>query len=443
MNFQQATEYLFGLIDYEKTPAQIAVQRYLNLDRMLEALAQTGNPQRALRTVHIAGTKGKGSTAAMTASILLAAGLHVGLYTSPHLVTFRERIRIDNQMIEEDEFAALVDEARPIIEGMRETPLGSPTFFETITLLALLAFARRQVDIAVLETGLGGRLDATNVSKPLVTALTTIALDHTVELGDTLDLIAGEKAGIIKPGVPVISAPQDPLAAATIARIAQENGSPLYRVGNEILVQSPRSKVQSQQRLQEFAVVGRLGTYEDLQCPLLGEHQQVNAAVAIGIAECLQENGLPIDAAAMRAGIRDVDWPGRLQVLQERPLLLLDGAHDPAAMTALLAALDRHYPDRPRRYVAGFFHEKDWRQMLRQLAPTAEELILTATDNPRAVPAEELAAEAGRLQIPFTVAPNVAAAVVDVLARSAPDDLICVTGSLYIVGDALKWWGKR
>ncbi|MHB9022793.1 MAG: bifunctional folylpolyglutamate synthase/dihydrofolate synthase [Armatimonadota bacterium] len=437
MTFEQAAEFLFGLIDYEKTPAQIQVSRYLNLERMRDALARAGNPERGLRCAHIAGTKGKGSTAAMLEQIARAAGLRTGLFTSPHLTSFTERIRVNGEPIAEEAFAALVETVVPVIEAMHWTPHGSPTFFEASTLCALLYFHQQQVELAVLETGMGGRLDATNVVTPLATAITTIALDHTIELGESLDLIAGEKAGIIKPAVPVISAPQEPLAAGAITRVAREVGAPLYRVGDEITVQpSDRQEEDGQ----TFTVTGRLDRYPDLWCPLLGDHQRINAAVAVGLAECLYETGLPLDTEAIHAGIGSVVWPGRLQVLHDHPLLLLDGAHDPASIDALLAALDRHFPGRPRRFVVGFSREKDWRHMLRQLAPAAVELVLTAAENPRAVPPEELAAEASPLETPLAVIPHPANALATALAQAAPDDLICVTGSLFLIGDALKWW---
>ncbi len=433
--YSQTTAYLMGLIDYEKTPAQIAVSRYLNLDRMREALARAGNPHTQFRAAHLAGTKGKGSTAAMTAAILRAAGHRVGLYTSPHLVAFSERIRVDGEPISESALAELVAEVEPVVDAMRATPLGPPTFFEVATLLAFLWFARCRVDVAVLETGMGGRLDATNVVTPLVTAITTIAIDHTAELGETLELIAGEKAGIIKPGVPVVSAPQDPEAAAVIARIATERGSPLYRVGEELRLWPSTFYTPRRER---FSVQSEHGVYADLACPLLGEHQQTNAAVAIGIIERLQEAGVPVQPAEIRTGLATVHWPGRLQVVRERPLLILDGAHDPASIAVLLAALARHFPGHPRRFIAGFSREKDWPAMLRQLAPAAEELLLTAANSPRAVPPDQLADEARPLLANVTTAPDIGTALQELLRRAAPEELLCVTGSLYLVGDALR-----
>ncbi len=434
MTYQQAVDYLQSLIDYERTPANAAMVRYLNLERMRALLRLAGSPERGLRFAHIAGTKGKGSTAAMTAQVLLAAGRRVGLYTSPHLVTFRERMQVNGVMIGEEAFARQMEAVQPAIEAMRAAQ-GAPSFFEVLTLLAVRWFAERQADIVVLETGLGGRLDATNVFTPLATAITTLALDHQTELGETLGQIAGEKAGIIKPGVPVVSAPQVPEAAEVLTRVAAEQGSPLYHVGEAIrLLPGTRIDLTGQC----FSVAGRLARYTDLHCPLLGEHQQVNAAVAIGVLECLREAGEPVDAAAIRAGLAGVVWPGRLQIVRRRPLLVLDGAHDPAAIDALLHALTQYFPGHPRRFILAFLRDKDWPRMLRQLAPGAAEFILTASASPRAVPPELLLNEARALGVPAAGAPTIAVAVQQALAHADAGDLLCVTGSLYAVGEALK-----
>lgn len=434
MNYQAATDYLHSLMNLERGSAGIAISRYLNLDRMHAAMAQLGNPHSGLRVAHIAGTKGKGSTATMLAAIGRGAGLRVGLYTSPHLITLRERIRIDDQFISEATFAACMADLVPVAENMRDTPNGPPTYFETLTLLAFLYYARESVDIAVMETGMGGRLDATNICTPCVTGITTIALDHTAELGDTLMAIAGEKAGILKPGVPVVCAPQQPEVATVISRMAAERGCPHYRIGTEIIVTpgtvTPDSQV--------CTVSGRLGTYP-IDLPLRGAHQQRNAAVAVGMAECLLEAGVPITAAAISAGLANVEWPGRLQLLSRHPLLLVDGAHDPAAVEVLLAALDAHFPARPRHFVLGFMADKDWRTMLRHFATQAASLIITTADSPRAVPPEIIAAEAASLGIPHCMAHDVPTALQMASHIGAEDACLCVTGSLYVVGEALAY----
>lgn len=437
-DYNDAVSFLNSLMDYEKSPAQRATTQYLNLQRMQQLLDICGSPQLCCPAVHIAGTKGKGSTAAITAAILRAAGLKVGLYTSPHLLNFRERITINGEMISEAELTELVQRIVPIIEKIAAETADPPTFFEVYTVLALLFFASKQVDCMALETGMGGRLDATNVVQPLVTAITAIALDHMVELGDNLAAIAGEKAGIIKPGVAVISAPQHAEAAQIIWQIASEQQSPLYRVGTEITVKdegpvnSPPGQI--------FSISGRLNEYPHLNSPLLGMHQQDNTAVAIGIIECLQEKGFPIKMAAIRNGIAQVQWPGRMQVVNQHPLLLLDGAHDPAAISALLAGLTRHFPGKRYRFVLGFLQEKDWPAMLAQLAPSASQFIFTRPGSPRAAAPTVLLAQAMKYPIPADCCETVGEAIEIAIADINSDEMICVTGSLYLVADALRYW---
>jgi dihydrofolate synthase / folylpolyglutamate synthase len=440
VTFADAETYLYGLIDYERTPAHAAMARYLNLARMTELLARAGTPQRGLRCAHLAGTKGKGSTAALLASILRAAGQRTGLYTSPHLITFRERITVDGVPIPEEAFAALIAATQPHVEAMRDAPGGPPSFFEVLTALAFLWFRAQAVDVAVLETGLGGRLDATNVVYPLVTGITTLALDHQQELGDTLAAIAGEKAGILKPGVPVVSAPQHPEAEAVLAAVATARHCPRVRVGHEVTI----SAGPFDDCGQRCTIRGRLGEYTDLRLPLLGAHQLTNAAVAVGMAECLAEAGEPVTPAAIRTGVAEVAWPGRLQVLQRAPTLILDGAHDPASTHALLAALARHFPGRPLHVVAGFSREKDWPVMVPVLAAAAASLTFVAAASPRAVAPADAVAALGTAARGTGVSPVIAAdiptGIAAALSRAATGDLVIVTGSLYVVGEALAWW---
>jgi dihydrofolate synthase / folylpolyglutamate synthase len=439
MSFADAVTYLYSLMDYERAPERKAAVRYLNLERMAQLATLAGNPHEALRCAHIAGTKGKGSTAALLASILRAAGRRTGLYTSPHLLTFRERIVVDGVPIPEEAFAAEMDAARPLVEAMRDTPGGPPSFFEVLTLMAFRWFLQQGVEVAVLETGLGGRLDATNIVHPAVTGITTLAFDHREELGDTLAAIAREKAGILKPGVPCISAPQEPEAEAVLATIAGERDCPYYRVGVDITVApgpyGPRG--------QRATIQGRLTEYTDVRLPLLGEHQLINAAVAVGMAEVLKETGDPITMAAVDKGLVSVRWPGRMQVLQRKPVLLLDGAHDPASVRALLAALERHLPGRRIHFLAGFSRDKDWPTMLRMLAEASSSLTLVQADSPRAVAPEEVAEVAKSVGVIPTVKDRVGPAIAEALEAAERGDLLCVTGSLYVVGEALAWWQQR
>jgi len=298
MTYREAVAYLESLIDYERTPAGAAAARVWNLDRMRHMLNAFGDPHLKLPCLHIAGTKGKGSTAAMAASILTAAGLRTGLYTSPHLVSFRERIRMDGATVAPEEVVALVAEVRPVIESLEGSELGAPSFFEAYTLLGLLYFARRQADLAVVETGLGGRLDATNVVVPLACALTRIGRDHTEELGDTIEQIAGEKAGIIKNGVSVISAPQQREALEVFQEVCLERRAQLVVVGE---APGPRVFVtKAEPDRQVLTIQGMRGVYADLACPLLGAHQAENAAVAVGLVCLLYTSPSPRDRTRSR-----------------------------------------------------------------------------------------------------------------------------------------------
>jgi dihydrofolate synthase/folylpolyglutamate synthase len=439
MTYSEAVSYLESLIDYERTPAGAAAARAWNLDRTRHALAQLGDPHLRLRCLHIAGTKGKGSTAAMAASILSAAGYRTGLYTSPHLVSFRERIRIGSETIPEQNVVSLVEEVSPVIEAMRGSEMGALSFFEAYTLIGFLYFAHQQVDLAVIETGLGGRLDATNVITPLACAITRIARDHTAELGETIPQIAAEKAGIIKPGISVISAPQDPEALAVLQETCLVRGARLLVVG-----ESPApvvSVTRSDHSRQVLTIQGMNDIYRDLECPLLGPHQAENAAVAVGLVELLSEHGIAVSGEAVRAGIASVRWPGRFQIVSRRPYVILDGAHDEAASAALRATLESLLPGYRIILVLGVQRDKDARAVAAQLAPIADRVILTASSSPRAIPASELQDIVRRYAKHTSGYTPVSLAVREAIAQSRSTDAIVITGSLYVVGEAMRTLG--
>jgi dihydrofolate synthase/folylpolyglutamate synthase len=439
MTYAEATSYLESLIDYERTPAGAAAARLWNLDRMRAMLRAFGDPHLALRCLHLAGTKGKGSTAAMAASILTAAGHRTGLYTSPHLISFQERIRVDGAVIPEEDVVALVEEVRPVLEQTKSSEFGPPSFFEAYTLMAFLHFARQRVGIAVLETGLGGRLDATNVISPLACAITRLGYDHKLELGDTLTAIAREKAGIIKPGVPVVSAAQVPEALEVLQDVCLERGAQLLVVGEE---GGPRAEItaSSPQRM-ALTIRGPDRVYRGVECPLVGRHQAENAALAVGLLELAARQGLSLPAEAVRQGIASVRWPGRFQLVRLRPTVVLDGAHDEAAAEALAETLSAFFPNRRIILVLSVGRDKDAAAIAAHLCPLADRVIATASNSPRALDAHSLKETVFRYSRHTAAYTPASLALQEALDQARPNDVIVVTGSLYVVGEAMRYLG--
>ncbi len=437
--YQATLDYLYDFIDYEKMKVAHDSVNY-DLRRVFELLRELGDPHLCAPAVHVAGTKGKGSTAAMMAAALKAAGYVTGLYTSPHLVDLRERFRIGDFMISEAELIALTAAMKPAVAGVnRRGTYGQLTTFEVLTALAFLWFARRKVDIMVIEVGLGGRLDATNVIIPEVAVITPISRDHTEILGDSVSAIATEKAGIIKTGCPVICAPQPEDARRVIEDTCKRLAAPLFAVGREVTWAPGRQSLDGQ----TLTVTGRLGSY-DLTIPLLGRHQQENAATAIAALEVLIDRGWLIVPNALRRGLREVVWEGRFQIVRREPLLILDGAHNPEAARRLREGLESHFgtPGEPgfayrgATLVMGALVDKDTAGVLRELLPYFDRFVATASRHPRAMPAEALAAHFAALGVKAVVVPEVAAAVRQAAGESGR--LTCVTGSLFVVGEALQ-----
>jgi len=397
----------------------------LGLATMTALMVQLGMPQTRYRTLHIAGTNGKGSTAAMAAAVLQAAGYRVGLYTSPHLVEFRERIRVNGEMIAESQVAQLTEQLQTLCQ-----PDLSPTFFEYTTAMAFQHFADSGVDVAVLEVGLGGRFDATNVAMPMACAVTTISLDHQEYLGTTLSSIAFEKAGIIKPGVPVVLGRLEDDAWRTIEQVARERQAPVFRLNEDFRTEGEGP--------QQFSYRGLGMQYDGLTCALEGRHQLDNAACALALLGAAAPQGIAVTAEAVRAGLRGVHWAGRLEVIDRRPTILLDGAHNPAAATALadfLTRSDRSHPSRPVVVVLGMMRDKDHRGFVEPLRDLVDEVVLTQADLPRSATAQELRALLEGL-LPH---PHVVQSIGDAMALArqlaTPEGLVCVTGSLMLVGE--------
>jgi dihydrofolate synthase/folylpolyglutamate synthase len=441
LTYREALDWIYSFSDTERTGAFVR-DRDDNLRRERALLAALGNPQSAYSVTHIAGSKGKGSTSAMLASMLHVAGTRVGLYTSPDLHTFRERIRIDGQPIAEGEMAQLVARLRAAFAGLVPA-LGPYITWEVATALAFLAFREAGVREAVIEVGLGGRLDATNVVEPPaleICGITSISYDHMAVLGNTLTEIAREKAGIIKPRTPVITSARAPEALAEIARIAQERDAPLLRVGPRgaedcAYTYTPGAMSETGQR---FEVTTPHRVYHDLEIPLLGEHQLQNATLALALAE-------PLDECAIREGLRRVRWEARMQVVGREPWRIVDGAHNADSLRALFVALRRHFHFERLILVFGVMADKDLVGMLSEIAAAqVDALVATAAHSPRAVDPTTLAARVAEAT-PATVhaAPNVASALAQAVALAGRRDLICAAGSLYLAAEALQWFAAQ
>ncbi len=424
MNYQAAVAFLLSFADYERWPGFAYAARF-DLRRMEELLALLGDPHLKPKTIHIAGSKGKGSTAAMIASGLRAAGFKTGLYTSPHLHTIRERIRVNGELIAEDELASLVSELKPAVEEINRGSYGELTTFELLTALAFLYFQKSGVDFQVLEAGLGGRLDATNVVNPQICVLTSISLDHTAVLGNTIAQIAAEKAGIIKPGVKVVSSPQSPEAAEVIHDACLEKKAELIMVGREIHWEGKEVSL----GCQLLEVTGRRDAYE-LSIPLLGEHQLENAATAVAVLESLN-----IGKEEIISGLASVKWPGRLEILSRRPLLVVDGAHNRDSARRLKEALKKLFRFNRAILIIGTSSDKDISGIAAELGSFFEMVIATSSRHPRAASPVELAREFDRYKVPVQVTENVEQAVSKALAISGEQDLICATGSLFLVAE--------
>lgn len=434
MEYSGAIAYLHSLTDYEKTRLERYSPETLDLSRVMRLLTALGNPHTCFPSLHIAGTKGKGSTAAVCESCLRAAGYHTGLYTSPHLHTFRERIRVDGQKIASEEVLALVEEIQPHIERVQGV-----TTFEAATAIGFLYFARRGVDVAVIEVGLGGRLDATNVLTPEVSVITALGLDHTYLLGDTLAEIAREKAGIIKPGIPVVSAPQEDDAIAVLEATSQERGSALTKVGQDWVYFPGAANLDGQ-----LFTCRRVNGDSDLDgeywIPLLGRHQVENATVAIAALDALRQRGHPVPAEAVLRGLGEVCWPGRMEVLCREPPVVVDSAHNPHSARVLKEALLEWFPDRRWVLVFGASSDKDIAGMLTALMPISDYIIVTRSGHPRAGTPIELANVVASVGGQAEVIVDARKSLRRGLSVLRPNEGLLGTGSIFLVADLLKEW---
>lgn len=453
MNYNTTLSYVNSFINFEKIPRYQYASAF-KLERMNAILKELGDPHKDLNIIHIAGSKGKGSTCAIAAYILRQAGYKVGLYTSPHLVDFRERIRIlDGSrleaqgsrqisqfegMISEEEINDILEEIKPAAENFREHRIfGEMSFFEILTACAFLYFKKTQVDIAVLETGLGGRLDATNVAAPLVSGITNISLEHTDKLGNTLAKIAHEKAGIIKAGGLVVSASQEREVMDVIKKACKEKNAKLYEIGKDIVY----SVVNLSESGQAFDLKAPGHYYKNLEMNLIGCHQIENASLAIGMLRLIDPDEIDIKENDIREGLRNVSWPGRLQIIQKNPYIVLDGAHNSASALALTDSIKRLFNYKKLICVFGISSDKDIKGVSNVLETVSDAIILTkASNNPRAEDAANLRQNFRDSGQSLEESCNIDEAMQKALRLADKDDLILVTGSLFVVGDAMKMY---
>jgi len=450
-SYEHAIQFLFGRINYERIPADNLSVRDFKLERMRRLLRLLGNPQETIPAVHIAGTKGKGSTAAMIASMLAEANLRVGLFTSPHITDFEERLTVNGEPPTPAQLVELVNVVAQAVIAMDRGPeFEHPTFFEVVTALGWLYFAQQRVDLAVLEVGLGGRLDSTNVCRPEVTVITNISRDHVDILGSELSQIAREKAGIVKPGVPLVSGVLHPEARPVIASKAAAMQAPLLQLGADFdfrYVPHAWESAKTTGIMADLDVEIGASRFEAIPLTLAGQHQGRNAALAVVTIEQLNGRGWHVPPDAVCRGMSAVRWPLRFEIISERPMLIVDAAHNRASVEALVATLGSLFPDRCRTLIFGATRDKDVAGMLRELLPLFSNIVFTQyRNNPRALPLDDLCKIARSLGVlPLHAASDPGIAWEQAVRLSEPDEVICGTGSLFIAAELreLVTTGKR
>ena len=434
MTYSDAVRFLYRLVNHERT-LNYKYENAFKLDRVHYMLRALGDPHKSFPSVHVAGTKGKGSTAAMVASVLGRAGYKVGLYTSPHLVSFKERIRTDGRKISEEEFSRLIAEVSPLVTFSLEGR-SSHSFFDVLTAVAFLHFRREGVDWAVVEVGMGGRLDATNVLSPEICILTPISYDHMKFLGSTLSEIAYEKAGVLKPDVPAVVAPQDGEAMEVIREVASERGVPLVDVGREYRWERTAMRDDGE----EFLIEGPWGKYE-VFVPLLGEHQGLNAAVAVAAVDLLRSRGLEVPREAVPEGLSSLRLLGRISVVGREPWVVVDVAHNAASAERLRKVLEERFLGSGRLFlVFALLRDKDLPRMAEVLGPVAHRAFLPRLDTPRAMPPEGIR-DVLSGYVPCEVYDSVHDAISKALEGAGRRDVVAVVGSFMLAEQAIYYFG--
>jgi dihydrofolate synthase/folylpolyglutamate synthase len=431
--YNLALDYIYSFVDYSLKHSSELAKADFNIDRMRALMIALGNPQDQYPIIHVAGTKGKGSVSALCASALKVAGYRVGLYTSPHLLDYCERIQISGEPISHSGFVELVSQIRSPVSKIPKL-----TTFEITTALGFLYFAQQKVNVAVFEVGLGGRLDATNVVIPVVSVITSLSYDHMAVLGNTLTQIAGEKAGIIKPGVPVVSAPQKEEALEVLMRIAKEQKGPFTLIGRDVAFRSLSHSLDGQ----SLELVDKLRSSTlNLQMPLLGVHQVENAATAYA---ALRTSGMNISDTSVQKGFEQVKWPARFEVVRRKPPVIFDSAHNQDSFARLRQALDDYFPNLPVYLIFGASEDKNIPGMFQEIKTKVRRLFVTKSAHPRALEAEKIQELARKADIPSEVAATVDVAVSRALEMSEKDGSIVLSaGSMFVTAEVMAEWKKR
>ena len=434
--YNKALDYLYSFVDYSLKHISELAKAEFNLDRMFALMEELGNPQNKYPIIHVAGTKGKGSVSAFCASALQAGGYKTGLYTSPHLLDYCERIQINGEAISHEQLVELVEEIKPAVAKIPKL-----TTFEITTALGGLAFARNNVNAAVIEVGLGGRLDATNIVTPKVSVITSLSYDHMAVLGDTLAKIAGEKAGIIKQGVPVVSSPQPAEALEVLERVAKLGECEFTLIGKDVKFERLSSSLDGQSlSIAQSGAERRRSASVELKIPLLGRHQVENAVTAYA---ALKSSGIPISDEAIQKGFSQVKWPARFEILQREPPVVIDSAHNRDSALRLRSTLDEYYPDRSVILVFCVLEDKDISGMLEELKPRLEFVIATHADHPRAPSAEWIAEQVRKAGIPTEAVAPVDMALERALEIAGEHKIVLSAGSVAFAGEVSAAWQKR
>jgi dihydrofolate synthase/folylpolyglutamate synthase len=434
--YKNALDFLYSFVDFSLQRADTYSPARFKLERMHTLVESLGNPEQAYPSIHVTGTKGKGSVSAFCASALREAGYTVGLYTSPHLDDYAERIQVDGEFISHEDLAEMVEVIKPYVAVIPEI-----TTFEITTALAFLYFMRRKVTAAVIEVGLGGRLDATNVVRPEVSVITSISYDHTLLLGNTLTEIAREKSGIIKTGIPVVVSPQEEEAGVVIDRITRDHSSRLIQVGRDVLFKEISHSLEGQ-TFQVWSADNK-GEPVSLSIPLLGSHQVVNAATAYASLDVLNQQGFRVGLNDIISGFSKTFWPGRFEIVQKSPAVILDCAHNRDSALKLRLSLEEYFPGKSILLIFGASEDKDIQGMFSELTPLVKEVMFVKSFHPRAIEPIKLEEMLRPFRLSADVAENIPDALEKATQLAGDSSVVVVTGSIFVVAEARKYWETK